>query len=1079
MTIANNNASRSTFADNQRVTIAAAVRACAEYRSHQYPVSIATGYVNLGGFTSIADVLESAPGVRILIGAEPEPTLIPDTLEVDRESPERAVSRLKRAIVAGRDDIAFDPASNDEVERFKSFLRRPSTQVRIYRRRFLHGKAFVFGDEEAVIAGSANFTAAGMNHNLELDLGQYDPDKVRRVHEWYEDVWNDAELFDLASIFEARLEKYDPHTIYLRMLFAQYSPELVVDEDAEAIFGSIQLADFQRIGSRRAIRILDEWNGAILADGVGLGKTAIAGDVIRTFTIERGLRALIVCPAALREMWDRFLALHNLPGTVLSYAQLGRDCRLVDGGDGNRLPLPPEQYRLIVADEAHALRSSDTQAYKAMKSLLAQSPSAKVLLLTATPVNNSLWDLYHEVMLFAKTDNRFERVGVPDLREHIKYATKLDPDDIDPSHLFAVLDAISVRRTRRFIKEHFKGAKIADKVIAFPDVMSHAERYDIDAVIPGLFEDVAHAIEHRLHMARYQTESYAFYPTEAKSRQEAMAGLLRSQMLKRFESSAYAFKQTLTMMISSHDASIYVIETQGKVPLRALEAWKLLDEDMVEALVQDGEIENAEQFDTQRLCEDLRHDVSVLRELEAKIAALRPEDDPKLKNLLAILHEGADDPNLDRRKTLVFTSYVDTVEYIRAFLAQKALGDPVMERLVDRSAYVLGNEKTDVETRAEYAAGFAPRSMRPGEPEAEDRYDLLVTTDVLAEGQNLQQCGRLVNFDLPWNPMRIVQRNGRIDRIGSPHNRVNVHCFMPDVQLDALLRLEERLQRKIAHANAGIGVEGTIVPGIMTRENVFTDAEAIAAEKTDQIRRLAEGDADVLAEIDCDDAYSGEQFREELRSALLSDAGGQLETLPWGIGSGHNQGQGPAVVFLARAGCRHFFRLVPLASPEGSIDVDLLESLKRARCLPNATRTYPEAMRSMVFEAWSRVKHSLYAQIQDQRDPAKRQGALPRVQRDAIDLLLRANSELAAATAEALASRWPTDVERDIRRILREPDTTDVLRVAALVEYVQKRGLRPEQAGEVPDVRPNDVKLICYQLIMPKSEGNGQVAQLG
>jgi len=1060
-------ATRSTFADNQRVKIGVAVRACAEYRKHQYPVSIATGYFNLGGFSTIADVLEAAPSVRIMIGAEPAPEIVPDTLEVDRENPARAVARLEQAIAAGRDEITFSPESDENIARLKAFFARNTTEVRIYRQRFLHGKAFIFGTEEAVIAGSANFTAAGLNHNLELDLGQYDPDKVMLISEWYEALWNDAEPYDLASIFDVRIEDYDPHTIYLRMLYAQYSPELIADPDARATFGGLQLADFQRLGSQRAIRILDKWGGCVLADGVGLGKTVIAGDVIQKFTIERGLRVLIVCPAALRDMWDHFLSLYNLPGKIISYAQLARDRHLVEGGEGDYLTLPPEQYRLVVADEAHALRTSDTLAYDAMKSLLAQSPAAKLLLLTATPVNNSLWDLYNEVMLFAKTDNRFADVGVPNIRDRIKSLTKLDPDDIDPSHLFAVLDAISVRRTRRFIKENFKGAAIDGKLIVFPESDSIAERYDLDAMIPGLFEEVADAIEHRLHMARYTSQVYAHEPSEGASRQEALAGLLRSQMLKRFESSAYAFHQTLTMMIESHEASLALIEESGKVPLRAIESAKLLDADTVEELYEEGDLGDAENYDIKQLCRDLREDIVVLRGLEGKVAKLNSQDDPKLHNLLEIIKEDAENANPDKRKTLVFTSYVDTVEYIKRYLEQKALGDAVVQKVVDRSAYVLGNQRTDVEVRAEYAVGFAPKSMRPNE-DAEDKYDLLVTTDVLAEGQNLQQCGRVVNFDLPWNPMRIVQRNGRIDRINSPHDRINIHCFMPDTQLDALLKLEERLQRKIAHANAGIGVEGVIVPGIATREQVFTDAEAIALEKSEQIRRLAEGDAHVLAELDRDDAYSGEQFREELRGALLTDAGGDLEKLPWGIGSGHDQAQGPAVVFLVRTGRRHHFRLVNLAQTDGVIDSDLLESLKRARCHPNAPRKYPDALRSVVYDAWERVKHSIHSQMQEQRDPANRQASLPKPQREAIDLLLRSESDVAAEMAEALTSRWPTDVERDLRRILREPDVADVQRVTNMIEYIQKRGLRPQLLEETPDVRPGDVRLVCYQVIVPK-----------
>jgi len=1062
-------AERSTFADNQRITIADAVRACATYRNHQYGLSIATGYFNLGGFSSIADVLEAAPFVNIMIGAEPEHEVVPDTLEVDRNDPLRATNRIERAILAGRDELTFSSDTERAIVRLKNFLARPTTQVRMYRKRFLHGKAFIFGKEEAVLAGSANFTAAGLNHNLELDLVQYEPDRVVRVHEWFKVLWEEADDFDLAGIFDARIETYDPHTIYLRMLYAQYSPELVEDAGALEIFGAMQLAEFQRLGSQRALRILEEWQGAILADGVGLGKTVIAGDVIRTYTHDRGLRVLIVCPASLRDMWKGFLARHLLPGSVVSYAQLARERRLGDG-DGDHLDMTPDQYRLIVADEGHALRSSDTAAYRAMRSLLTQSPKAHLLLLTATPVNNSLWDLYNEVMLFAKTDNRFDKVGIRNLRDHIKRAMMVDADNIDPSYLFAVLDAISVRRTRRFIKEHFPNARIGDRVIVFPEVVSSAERYDVDAVIPGLFEDVQEAIEDDLTMARYQTQLYATEPSEGGSRQQAMAGLLRSQMLKRFESSVFAFRRTLTKMIASHDACLNLVEQKGQVPLRALDAETLLDDEAVAEYAEDGDIADAANFDTASLCRDLRSDIAVLKKLETKISRLQPQDDPKLEMLINILRLGAEDASPNKRKTLVFTSFVDTVEYVRERLSELAVVDPVIAALVARSAYVLGNQQTDVDVRTEYACGFAPRSMLPDDPTAEDKYDLLVTTDVLAEGQNLQQCGRIVNFDLPWNPMRIVQRNGRIDRIFSPHDTVNVHCFMPDLQLEAILKLEDRLQKKIAQANVGIGVESTIVPGIAVRERIYADAEDVESEKSAQIKRLAEGDMRVLDELDRDDAYSGEQFREELRNALLSDAGADLKKLPWGIGSGHDRGKKPAVVFLIRAGRRHYFRLMPLGEPDSSINADLLAALKTARCDPATPRAYPDEVREAVYEAWMRVRHGLYARVQEQRDPATQQATLPKAQRDAIDLLQRANSEAAASAVEALASRWPPDVERQLRAILRDEFLGTTERIERLVDYVSTRGLRAETPEEVPDIREDDIKLICYQVIVPSSD---------
>ena len=1052
-----------SFADNQAVSVANAVREAGAYTSFQHPLSIATGYFNLGGFDSLADVLERVPSVRILIGAEPEHETVPDRLAVERENPQRAVTRIQAAIAAGRDVVAFTPTETAKIERLRALLSHQRTQVRIYRREFLHGKAFIFGDADAVIAGSANFTFAGLNKNRELDLGQFDSDKVKVVKAWFDALWDDAEPFDLAAIFDARLQTYDPFTIYLRMLYAQYHDELREDEEGQRLFGPIRLTEFQRIGALRAVRILDTWGGAMVADGVGLGKTVVAGEVVRTFVNDRGVHVLIVCPAALRDMWTRFLSDQRISAQIISYAELANWER------GDVLNVAPSQYRLIVADEAHALRTPGTQAYGAIVQLLSKSPLATLLLLTATPVNNSLWDLYHEIMLFAKTDGAFSKVGVPSLRDHVKGVTNVDPDDVNPAHMFAVLDAISVRRTRRFIKQHFANEEINGQRIVFPKVEAHAEKYDLDAVKPGLFDDVADAIENRLTMARYRVLAYALEPDPDTARQEFLSGLLRSQMLKRFESSAYAFQRTLDGMIAKHELALSAIAGERLVPLKAVSYEALEDEDDLAA--DDETFASAEKFREGDLLRDLRADLAVLRELRAAVSGINTGNDPKLSELRDILLKARSRTGNDR-KVLIFTGFVDTVQYIHDYLAGLQASDPAFAGVLDRAAFVLGNIKTDVETRAEYACGFAPDSMRPQNPPP-DRYDLLVATDVLAEGQNLQQCGRVVNFDLPWNPMRVVQRNGRIDRIGSPHPEIHVHCFMPDMQLDAYLKLEERLQKKIIHANAGVGIEGVVIPGAITHEHIFVDAEKIAEDKSAQIKRIAAGDETVFEELDRDDAYSGEQFREELRSALLSEAGGDLVHLPWGIGSGHRDGKALSVVFLARAGSRHFFRTVHLDPPvtdgdgDPPISSDLLESLQTARCGHASARDLPDDLRGSIYDAWAHARSEIAESIQRLRDPKNRQPDLPKAQRNAIELLQRSTAAGSHAAVGILVSVWPADVTKALREIVQD-EASDERRVERIIAYVQERGLKPQPHEEVPDIRTDDVKLVCYQLVLPK-----------
>src|SRR5437867_1394233 len=320
---------RRSFADNRDGnTVAEAIRRFGQYSAHRWPIAIASGYFDLGGFSVIAETLEAAPSVRIVLGVEPHPPRVQRRREdLSTQTPPvgAAVRQLEEALVVERDLMPFDPSTAREVDRLLAFLRRPTTEVRIYRERFLHGKAFVFGHEASVIAGSANFTAAGLCHNLELDLCQYEPDRVSQVARWFEDLWARADPFDLAAIFAARTETFDPYTIYLRMLFELYGdePELREEETTGVPAGAMRLASFQRLGVLRAQRILAKYGGVLIADGVGLGKTLIGGELLRSAIHDDGVRALLVTPAALRDsVWETFLRRHQLGVESISYQEL-------------------------------------------------------------------------------------------------------------------------------------------------------------------------------------------------------------------------------------------------------------------------------------------------------------------------------------------------------------------------------------------------------------------------------------------------------------------------------------------------------------------------------------------------------------------------------------------------------------------------------------------------------------------------------------------------------------------------------------------------------------------------------------
>jgi hypothetical protein len=1075
---------RREFVDNRGDnTVAEAVLRAAAYYGNSREIAIASGYFNLGGFSIIADALEAAPGVRILVGSEPIPpaprrTVLPGPPPTQPPLRER-LAELRHSLEADRDLVPFARESAAAVDRLVAFLDRPTTEVRIYRREFLHGKAFIFGDEAGVIAGSANFTAAGLLHNLELDLGAYAPHQVTAARTWFDDLWAEAEDFDLANLYRGRELEYDPYTIYLRMLYELYGAELAHEEDElpRTPGATLQLTEFQRLGVSRALRILDRWGGVLVADGVGLGKTFTAGGLIEFHLQAKGWRVLVIAPASLRDAnWQTFLATHTRYAVdVVSYQELANDLQVGDPPESGRpdgrrphLKLDASEYRCIVIDEAHAFRSSETTYYRALRRLMAAGGVEKrLILLTATPVNNSLWDLYWQLLLFARTESRFAEIGIPNLREYIVKALGLDLEALTPAHLFPLLDAVSVRRTRTHIKKYFPGATLntpdGPVPLVFPTPRLHRVGYESarpsDAGSSAeFFDQVAHAIGGGLSMARYQPDLYR-REGDGAAAQQVTSALLLSQLLKRFESSLEAFRRTLAKMIGSHDRFLEILDRgYVAVPRVSPEAFDegLDDEDLDLLLAVDPNARPAHEY----LADDLRSlvtaDRDLLRILRERATSIGPDHDPKLEALLETLERvDAAATHADERKIVLFSYFADTIQYVHGFLS--ATRDPRMGPYRDRLGVTTGAASSDARQRIVWS--FVPESS--GAPAGTlEEIDLMLSTDVLAEGQNLQQCGTVINLDLPWNPMRLVQRNGRVDRIGSKHDVVHLYTFFPDRELDRLLDLEASLRRKIAQANAAIGVETVVIPGDVAVERVFDDTRL-------EIERIAAEDDAYLDDKEAElDAFSGEVFREELRQALMTAREGEIRALPWGIGSGFEAGRSAGVAFAARAGSRVEWRFVPFG--EGEISDDRLALLGVARCSETTLRHLPDDIRDLIYERWERARDAILTARQAELDPAARAAAVPKAQRDAVTLLVSASTidpTVQERVIEALQAPWPLPVSRTLRSILDQVGVSDTAKIEQLVAYVDGEGLRPPRVLIEPAISRDDIHLVCFQAV--------------
>ena len=1057
---------------------------------------VASCYFNPQGLELIANEARHVPRIRLLLGADPTPeALLPRRTPYDPTEPEftrRRVSeelaQLERGLRRDRDLLPFQLEEDRAIRNLLEFLRSGRIDVRRYEGHFLHAKAFIFrGAERGILAGSANLTHAGLRANLELVLGHHEDPLVARVEEWFESLWHEAAPFDLAAIYAELLAEVPPYLVYLKVLWHLYHAEL---EEEEKETGRIPITTFQKHGVWRARKILAKYGGVMVADGVGLGKTFTAGEIIRDYR-ERRQRVLLVCPASLRDTtWKRFLNDYQLLVECLSYEELANDAQL--GGEKQHLENPLDDYALVVVDEAHNYRNPDTGKRAAVLRRLLAGKRRDLLMLTATPVNNSLWDLYHLLRFFMKQDAWLSERGVLSIRERFEHAMRVDPFSLSPDLLYPIIDATTVKRTRRFITKHYASDMIRGPdgrlvPIRFPKPVASSIGYDLDAVLPGFFARLEEILMPEdghplLRLARYQPERYPAGGGDA-GEDTALVGLLRSALLKRFESSVEAFRLTAGRMIREHEAFLdalargYVVRKEFFRELSAAE-----DEGDTEEILEASEhAEDASAFAVDRLAVDVQADLSLLRELAADAAKVHPESDPKLaalvEELAAIAKQAAfeaidDDDARQKRKVLVFSHYEDTVDWVEKHLRKRITADPRLAVYRGCVASVSGAEVRGGVTREKALHGFAPVSTGALPPDSEDRFDLLLCTDVLAEGMNLQQCRNVVNYDLPWNPMRLVQRHGRVDRIGSPHSKVFLRTFFPGAQLEALLDLEGRVRRKLAQAAASVGVEEAPI------ERGATGAQSFA-ETREEIEKLHQADASIYEAGGTEGAaQTGEEYRQELRRALPR-YGDAIRDLPWRAGSGMRKGERAGHLFCAMVGERIYLRFVP-RQRDREIVGELGTCLRFLECSEETPRFLSAETALAAYEAWERAQRSIFDAWTFETDPANLQPKIRKLNRD-VAAFLRENppadieQERLHRCLDAIESPWPRREENLLRLAWERTFPTPGEKARHLVEQVVRIGAEPFHSPDpLPPIEKEEICLITWMAIeCENAEGAG------
>lgn len=851
-------------------------------------LSVVSAYFTTFAYDRLRETLDNVGHMRFLFG---EPRFLKDADNADLVPPA----------------FSFDESGlrlNEQIRQRSAALRcarwiKDRVEIRSVKRSgLLHGKLIHVDDGRRphALLGSSNFTINGLglgdSSNIELNL-IVDSDRDREdLLTWFDELWNDNVLTEdvreeVLRALQASYAHATPEFVYFKTLLHVFG-DFLKDQAAEdallqqtafeqtAIWRN--LFDFQRDGLRAVLGKIEKHGGCILADSVGLGKTFTALAVIKWFE-KRNKNVLVLCPKKLRENWTDYLATNNsemnplredrFSYTVLSHTDLSREKGKVGDIDLSRIEWG--NYDLVVIDESHNFRSAArnktvggrrSRYERLMDEVVKAGISTKVLLLSATPVNNDLSDLKAQLDLISadKTDG-FTELGVPNLgaliggarRRFVDWAKSGSRDAGEllnklPPALFGLLDGVTIARSRKHVERHYAGSM--EKIGGFPRRAAPESVFANIDVLGGFpaFEEVDAAIS-KLELALYGPLTFVLpefrflYDKggnfDQANREKYLIAMMKVGFLKRLESSVSSFRLTMDRMITRIDQrlrDIEVFDANAAFDMPAPDETEL-DEELEEAFEVGGALKyRLSHIDRMAWKAALTRDRDRIAALIAEARNVTPDRDAKLAQLKEIIRNKANEPtiNLDgekNRKIILFTAFTDTARYLYEELL------PVARECGLHAALVTGDDCKATFGRARFQdalVNFAPRAKRRSAmrgTETTGEIDLLIATDCISEGQNLQDADLLVNVDIHWNPVRLIQRFGRIDRIGSRNSTIQMVNFWPTEDLNKYLHLKDRVESRMALVDLSATGDDDLL-------NARTGSDIDARWRDDQLLRL-------------------------------------------------------------------------------------------------------------------------------------------------------------------------------------------------------------------------------------------------
>jgi SNF2 family DNA or RNA helicase len=917
-------------------------------------LSVVSAYFTIYAYEALSTELDKVERLRFLFG-EPRFIASLDPEKTDKKSFKIEDEGLELANRLQQKEIA---------RRCAEWL-RDKVEIRSIRQaNLLHGKLYHIhdGHREHAILGSSNFTRRGLGlsatPNIELNL-IVDSDRDRaELKEWFDAIWADEKLVadvkeEVLSYLAQLYVNHAPEFIYFKTLYHIFERFLSGQMDDAQLFDQTAIVDteiwkalfdFQKDGAKGAIHKINAHNGCILADSVGLGKTYSALAVIKYYEL-RNLRVLVLCPKKLRDNWTVYLAHNNselnpflkdrFAYTVLSHTDLSRETGKVDGVD--LAALNWGNFDLIVIDESHNFRNNTkgrrdedgniirkSRYERLLEDIIQSGVKTKVLLLSATPVNNDLKDLRNQIYFVTEgRDAAFSQsFGIHSIKDTLTTAQKTFMEwakragekdarelmDRLSAGFFTLLDELTIARSRKHIQKYYRASlaqigqfpkrKKPESIFSDIDLKGRFPTYDrLNDEISNYQLSLFNPSKHVLPQFKAQYEARNILNFSQANREKFLIGMMKVNFLKRLESSVHSFAITMERTVAKiEDLEDRLRQFQAHRDQAAEDLQPEFfaepeeeDDDLAEAFQVGGKLKfRMEHLDVGAWLKDLATDKQQLSRLANDALAVTAARDAKLADLKKIIEQKVKHPSTntygqENHKIIVFCAFADTAAYLYEEMENWA-----RKNLNVHIALVSGGARPNRTTfgHADYTQiliNFAPRAKQRAKMKSmpqDGEIDILIATDCISEGQNLQDCDLLVNYDIHWNPVRIIQRFGRIDRIGSPNAAIQLINFWPTPDLNKYINLKNRVEARMALVDIAATAEDNILQAEDLRELIQEDLRY----RDKQLLRLKDEvlDLEDFNESVALNEFTLDDFRMELASYIEANRE-KLDDAPFGL----------------------------------------------------------------------------------------------------------------------------------------------------------------------------------------------------